>query len=53
MGGGGSGVGDGVSGTAVLVLEPLPGTSIGDLATHFQVSCADTEGESGSAEMTR
>ena len=27
----------------VLVIEPLPGTSIGDLATHFQVSCANTE----------
>jgi hypothetical protein len=25
----------------VLVIEPLPGTSIGDLATHFPVSCPD------------
>ena len=30
-------------GPVVLVIEPLPGTSIGDLPTHFQVSCADTE----------
>jgi hypothetical protein len=34
-------------GPVVLVIEPLPGTSIGDLATHFQVSCPDAERDSG------
>lgn len=35
-------------GPVVLVVEPLPGTSIGDLPTHFQISCADAERHSGS-----
>lgn len=32
-------------GPIVLVLEPLPGTSIGDLPTRFPVSCAGAQAE--------
>ena len=33
------------SGPITLVLEPLSGTSIGDLPTRFPVSCSDTAAE--------
>jgi hypothetical protein len=33
------------SGPITLVLEPIPGTSIGDLPTRFPVSCSDTAAE--------
>ena len=35
------------SGPITLVLEPIPGTSIGDLPTRFPVSCSDTAAEQG------
>jgi hypothetical protein len=34
-------------GPVVLVVEPLPGTSIGDLPTHFPVSCTEAERDLG------
>ena len=35
------------SGPITLVLDPIPGTSIGDLPTRLPVSCSDTAAEQG------